>query len=85
MNRRTLLIAALAGAALFFALGWLASRATGPAQTSGDAKTPRNEPRDAGPPEPILLIDAASIELLPGKELRLDPPAPPAVEPSNTR
>lgn len=82
MNRRTLLLAAIAGAALFFALGLLAARFLTPGQASLDDA---HEARDAGPKEPILLIDAASIELLPGKELRLDPPAPPAIEPNQAR
>lgn len=75
---RIVLVAAIAAAFGFFLLGWLASRLFGeetPKPTPQVAE--EKSPRDAGPAEPILLLDA-SIDLLPGKSLRLDLPDKPA-------
>jgi len=93
-RRQILLAAALAlGAAGFFALGWLASRGaekpeTNPSPSASIAppttEPPRKAPlRDAGPPGPVLLLDA-SVDLLPGKELKLEPPTPPSVSTNPT-
>lgn len=83
MKRRPILFAAaLASAIGFFGLGWLASRGFGPPEAPpaprahGDA-----EPADAGPHEPILLLDAASIVLLPDASLKIDPPVAPFESP----
>ncbi|MDC0747817.1 hypothetical protein [Polyangium mundeleinium] len=83
MKRRPILLAAgLAGAIGFFSLGWLASRGCSPSdappapRAQGASETP-----DAGPHEPILLLDASSIVLLPDASLRIDPPVAPFEEP----
>ncbi|MDI1433087.1 hypothetical protein [Polyangium sorediatum] len=83
MKRRPILLAAgLAGAIGFFGLGWLASRGCSPPEAppapraQGASETP-----DAGPHEPILLLDASSIVLLPDASLRIDPPVAPFEEP----
>jgi hypothetical protein len=80
-RKRLVLAAAIAAALGFFVLGWLASRLfnEGPARPT-HAAAGETPPRDAGPAEPILLIDA-SIDLLPGKTLRIDPPAKPEIPP----
>jgi hypothetical protein len=79
MKRRPILLAAgLAGAAAFFALGWLASRWSPPPPPAPRAEA---ESLDAGPRDPILLIDAASIVLLPDASLRIDRPVAPFEEP----
>lgn len=79
MKRRPILLAAgLAGALGFFALGWLASRGFSPPEPRAPGAS---APHDAGPHDPILLIDAASIVLLPDASLQIDPPAAPFEEP----
>jgi hypothetical protein len=78
MRRQIVLTAiAIAGAASFFALGWLASRNVPPEASPPAKSQARTEELDAGALDPIILIDASSIDLLPGKALRIDPPAPP--------
>lgn len=80
MGRRALVAGGIIGAALCFSLGWLASRAVEPPKREPLA-TPSSEPKpfvldDAGPVEPLLLIDPSKIVLLPDASLNLDPPKP---------
>jgi len=83
MKRRPILLAAgLAGALACFLLGWLASRWSAPPEPpSSPHARATSEAADAGPHDPILLIDAASIVLLPDASLRIDPPIAPLSEP----
>ncbi len=71
------LAAGLAGAALCFLLGWLASRWSAPAPAPPPSAAAVTDALDTGPHDPILLIDASSIVLLPDASLRLDLPAAP--------
>ncbi|MDI1448312.1 hypothetical protein [Polyangium sp. 6x1] len=77
MKRRPILLAAgLAGAIGFFGLGWVASRGFSPSEAPSASDAP-----DAGPRDPILLLDASSIVLLPDASLRITPPVAPFEEP----
>lgn len=74
IRRRTVLLLVV-GAVTFFAFGWLAQSLLNKEPSKGPLVEPA---QDAGPAEPVLLFDA-SIDLLDGKELRLDLPDKPQV------